>query len=134
METKQITRASDAPRHLQRAAKVALSCGAATFISADGEQLLAKFNDADRYYFDPENVTTHALEAIHHARTYGFVTKAGLHFPLVVRTVFSQGDIRVQIGTSRWYLSNERNTPHALRLAIVMAFEGYYDAEFAAQA
>lgn len=144
METRTINSAVGLSSALQRAAKVALAVGAACRISADGEQLLAQFKESDSYYFDPENITLHMLEALGEARMHGFITPnikrepetettsvdvlvGWARFPFVIRTVYSVGDVRVQIGDSRWYVDTHTNTAHAMRRAIVSAFCAYYD-------
>lgn len=133
METTVITRADAAPRHLQRAAKAALAVGASVMANSDGEGLMVQFKESDRYYFDPENVTLHALEMLGHARTYGFVVYSGtaadawIRVPLVIRTVFSNEDVRVQLGASKWFADKHANTATAMRHALVDAFATYYD-------
>jgi hypothetical protein len=140
METTSIVRADQAPHHLQRAAKVALCVGASVMLNADREGLLVEFKESDKYYFDPENVTLHTLEALGHARTYGFLqanVKAvaidqlellgWVRFPAVIRIVHSSADVRVQIGARKWHRDVHANTAIAMRHAIVDAFCGYYD-------
>lgn len=144
METSIITNTAGLPQHMKRAAKVALAVGATVHVSSDGEQLLAHFADNDRYYFDPENVTLHALEVLGHARLYGFVVPAlrdltefgevgGVELTgwtrqhLIVRSVFSTGDVRIQIGASKWFQDFNQNTTIALRHALCLAFSSYYD-------
>lgn len=141
MQTNQITSTAKLPQHMQRAAKSALAVGATVQISDDGEQLRVKFDGGDLYYFDPENVTLHALELLGHARTFGFVGYTPLpraddadipvavagRLPLIVRSVFSAGDVRVQIGASKWFQDFHPNTAIALRRAVCYAFATYYD-------
>lgn len=138
MELKQVYSAAGLPHHLKRAAKIALSVGAAVFITTDNESVLAKFQDADRYYFDPKNVTLHMLEALNAARTLGFIAYRDAlppsvdmyvpyRVPLVVRIVHSIQDVRVQIGASRFYASTIQNTGVAMRHALCDAFCDYYD-------
>ena len=144
MELKQVYSAADVPNHLKRAAKIALSVGAAVFTATDDESLLVKFQDADRYYFDPENVTLHMLEALNAARMLGFIAYrdspackgddgnittryTGYRVPLIVRIVHSIQDVRVQIGASRFYASTINNTGVAMRHALCDAFCDYYD-------
>jgi hypothetical protein len=138
METKQVTNAAQAPQEFQRAAKVALAVGCEVRVSSTGEHLYAKFHNADNYYFDPENVTMHMLEVLNAARTYGFVyfepdvdaPKRGVA-PYVVRVTYSNEDVRVQIGASRWYQNKNPNTAIAMRHALVDAMCDYYDAAIA---
>lgn len=132
METKTVTSAKNAPQHLQRAVKVALAVGAAVRVSNDGEQLFAQFKTSDSYYFDPENTTLHALEALGEARLHGLVFpgvggRAWIRQSLVIRTVFSVGDVRVQIGSSKWFADSHLNTTAALRRALCDALASYYD-------
>ena len=127
MQSKQIPRANEAPAPLRRAAKVAFAVGAEVRVGMDGESLLVQFENSDAYYFDPEHTTLHMLEALGAARTYGFATQGFSRLALVVRTVFSNEDVRVQIGASKWFVSKLPNTARALRAAIVDAFCGYYD-------
>jgi hypothetical protein len=138
METTEITSAKNLPQHMRRAAKAALAVGAIVQVSKDGEQLRVQFPGGDLYYFDPENVTMHALELLDCARHNGFVEyvvptmstdgKAWpLHSPLIVRSVFSAGDVRIQIGASKWFQDFHKTTHVALRRAICYAFSSYYD-------
>ncbi len=142
MESVKVTSAAQVPQPLQRAAKSAFAVGAnSVALNADRDSLLVQFKDADRYYFDPENVTMHALELLGAARTYGLVRPnlrpvigtyevelvGWLREPLIVRTVYSAGDVRVQIGVGRWHLSERRDTAAALRHALIDALAAYYD-------
>lgn len=140
METSTVTSVGALPVSLQAAAKCALAVGAAVKVNADGSGLLVQFAESDMYYFDPENISMHALEMLGHARTFGFVQPtvipdeqerpvvAGfVRVPLVIRTVFSAGDVRVQIGASRWYVDEHTNTATAMRHALIKAFTAYYD-------
>jgi len=135
MEMTKVTQASQVSAHLQRAAKFALAVGADIHMNAEGDSLLAKFADSDRYHFDPEHVTLHCLEALGQARTFGLVAYSYVHAdklvrglsPLVVRVVFCNTDVRVQIGASRWYVDDHSSTPVAMRKAILTAFCAYYD-------
>lgn len=140
MQTKVITMASQVPQPHQRAAKIALSVGASVTISNDGEQLLAQFPDCDSYYFDPEHTTLHMLEVLNAARAHGFVMYATApdanncayvrgRAPLVVRVIYSNEDVRVQIGASRWYAVKNTNTAIAMRHALADALVDYYDAQ-----
>lgn len=139
MQSSEIKSATKLPQHMQRAAKSALAVGATVQISDDGEQLRVRFDGSDLYYFDPENVTLHALELLGHARMFGFVEPVFNHdatppeyvgnirSPLIVRSVFSAGDVRVQIGASKWFQDFHPNTAIALRRAVCYAFATYYD-------
>lgn len=143
METVSITSARDIKPHMQRAVKAALAIGATVELSKDGEQLRARFDGGDLYYFDPENVTLHALELLGAARMWGIVAPREtmesfdsgadirsvvmLREPLIVRSVFSAGDVRIQIGASKWFQDFNPNTAIALRRAICYAFASYYD-------
>lgn len=143
MELTTINKASDAPAALQRAAKCALVVGAQVHIDSEREALFVKFDDGDRYHFDPDDATLHALEMLGQARTKGFVRyTVGLPPPgydggniifrdkpawFIVRVVFSNRDVRVQIGASRWYVAEVRNTALGMRRALVDAFCAYYD-------
>lgn len=130
MELTAINKASDAPAALQRAAKCALVVGAQLHVDNDREALFVKFNDGDRYYFDPDDATLHALEMLGQARDKGFVSPSPigpLRQRFVVRVVFGCDDVRVQIGASRWYVAEVRNTALGMRRALVDAFCAYYD-------
>lgn len=139
METVDITRAHQVPKHLQRAAKVALCIGADVRMSADQESLLAQLMPGnDLYYFNPEDVTLHCLEVLGLARQIGFImyrTKDSVHLQgrtsLVVRTIFCSTDVRVQIGASKWFAVEHTNTAIAMRRAIVDGFCAYYDEQIA---
>lgn len=132
MELTAINKASDAPAALQRAAKCALVVGAQVHIDGDREALFVKFDDGDRYHFDPDDATLHALEMLGQARTKGFVGvdpvgNIPYRAKYVVRVVFSNSDVRVQIGASRWFMAEVRNTALGMRRALVDAFCAYYD-------
>jgi hypothetical protein len=145
METIKVTHASQVPQHLQRAAKVALAVGATVRVGVDGESLLVQFKDSDSYHFAPEDITLHAFEALGAARTYGMVapylrdlSEVGapggavevigwVRKSIVIRTIFSVGDVRVQIGASPWFKDEHLNTAVAMRRALVDAFSTYYD-------
>lgn len=140
METVPVTSARDIKPHMQHAVKAALAVGATVELSKDGEQLRARFDGSDLYYFDPENVTLHALELLGAARMLGFVEPVFNHeatppeyvgtirrASLIVRSVFSAGDVRIQIGASKWFQDFNPNTAIALRRAICYAFASYYD-------
>lgn len=141
METTEITSTSKLPEHMKRAAKSAFAVGATVQISSDGEQLRVQFPGGDLYYFDPENVTMHALELLDCARHHGFVGLVEAprqdasemaqymlgRSPLIVRSVFSAGDVRIQIGASKWFQDFHQTTHVALRRAICYAFATYYD-------
>lgn len=130
MELTAINKASDAPAALQRAAKCALVVGAQVHVGNNREALFVKFDDGDRYHFDPDDATLHALEMLGQARDKGFVSTSQigpLRQRLVVRVVFSASDVRVQIGASRWYVAEVRNTALGMRRALVDAFCAYYD-------
>lgn len=138
METTEITSAKNLPQYMQRAAKSAFAVGAKVQVSNHGEQLRVQFPGNDLYYFDPENVTMHALELLDNARHFGFVEYAvptmstdgiayALRSPLIVRSVFSAGDVRIQIGASKWFQDFHKSTQVALRRAICYAFSSYYD-------
>lgn len=120
-----ITNISEVPTCSQRAAKVALAIGADVHLDNAGD-LLVSFAGADRYFFDPENVTTHVMEALEYARLYGFMCN-GHRVPLIVRIEYSNEDVRVQIGASLWYHCAGINAAAATRRAIVDAFCAYYD-------
>lgn len=130
MQLSQVLTPNALPRQLQTAAKVALAVGGKVSIGEHGENLIVQFDDNDRYYFDPEGSTLHALEALGHAKTRGLMRWSGERFvrtALVFRIVFSNQDVRVQIGASRWYRDNHTNTPAAMRRALVAALSAYYD-------
>lgn len=137
METTEITSAKNLPQHMQRAAKSAFAVGATVQVSNDGEQLRVQFPGGDLYYFDPENVTMHALELLDCARHSGFAAYGAMpelsdmpvmgRVPLIVRSVFSAGDVRIQIGASKWFQDFHKTTHVALRRAICYAFSSYYD-------
>lgn len=127
MDRMKITQASQAPSHLQRAAKVALSVGAAVFLSTDGESLMTQFNDADRYYFDPENVTLHMFEALGQARTLGLRTAAGVIRRDLIVLEFELRGVIAQIGNRPPHCVTNANTVSATRQALVYAFCDWYD-------
>lgn len=132
MELTAINKASDAPAALQRAAKCALVVGAQVHVGSERESLFVKFDDGDRYQFDPDDATLHALEMLGQARAKGFVGfdpvgNVPYRARYVVRVVFSDRDVRVQIGASRWYADKTHNTAVAMRSALVDAFCAYYD-------
>jgi hypothetical protein len=141
METTEITSAVNLPEHMKRAAKSAPTASAVVQVSKDGEQLRVQFPDGDLYYFDPENVTMHALELLDCARHAGFAGMVELprqfedepvqyvagRTSLIVRSVFSEGDVRIQIGASKWFQDFHKTTHVALRRAICYAFSSYYD-------
>lgn len=132
MELTAINKAFDAPAALQRAAKCALVVGAQVHIDSNREALFVKFDDGDRYHFDPDDATLHALEMLGQARTKGFVGvdpvgNIPYRAKYVVRVVFSSIDARVQIGASRWFAADVRNTALGMRRALVDAFCAYYD-------
>lgn len=130
MELTAINKASDAPPALQRAAKCALVVGAQVHVGNNREALFVKFDDGDRYHFDPDDATLHALEMLGQARDKGFVSPSPigpLRQRFIVRVVFGCDDVRVQIGASRWFINQTRNTAVAMRQALVDAFCAYYD-------
>jgi hypothetical protein len=132
-----IIRASDAPKHLQRAAKCALAVGATVRVDADSCLFVTFPGALDNYVFEPETITTHALELLHVARVSGFAcymsqpeppfALVSHRIPYVVRLALSAEDVRVQLGASRWYQSKFLGTERALREATVAAFVDYYD-------
>lgn len=139
-----IKNASEVPTCLQRAAKCALAVDASVAVNTAGDALMVKFDGgADRFHFDPDDATLHALEMLDAARTHGFVRYTvsvpppgctegniifrGMPAMYVIRIVHSHDDVRVQIGASRWYTVKHHNTAHAMRTALVDAFCDYYD-------
>ena len=138
METKRITRALPSHGSMQRAVKAALAVGAVVSMNLDGDALFVQFKDSDRYLFDPDNITMHCLELVGVARTHGFLLcrydpndkehpYKWSRAPLVVRTIFSNIDVRVQIGASKWFNVEHHDTAFALRHSIINAFVTYYD-------
>lgn len=128
MELKQIKLASEAPTCLQRAVKVALAVGANVFLTTDQSSLMAQFEGADKYYFDPENVTLHMFEALGQARTFGFAARvrgARRHYPVLLN--YDLSGVMCRVAGMEPCFSTNPNTCTATRQALVTAFCVYYD-------